>query len=237
VTAAVVEVEGLVRRFSGGGGRDSFTLMVDELYLRPGVCAAAVGPSGCGKSTMLGLLALALRPDASARFVFRGRDAGAMWRAHRLEELTRTRASHIGFVPQTGNLLPFLSIEENILLPQRIAGRVDRDWLLTLSERLGVAHLLHRRASELSVGQRQRAAVARALINRPGLVLADEPTASVHPAQANEILTLLTDMVRINDTALLIATHDADRAAGAGFAIVPCQINGAGDVTRFRLVS
>jgi putative ABC transport system ATP-binding protein len=237
VTALVLEAEGLVRRFAGSGGKDSFTLVVDELRLRPAVCAAAIGPSGCGKSTLLGLLALALKPDSSKSFVCCGQDVGALWRARQLDRLTQTRASHIGFVPQTGNLLPFLTLEQNIALPQRITGRYDRDWLITLSERLGIAHLLRRRPSELSVGQRQRAAVVRALINRPALVLADEPTASVHPAQASEILSLLMEIAGINETALLITTHDAARAGAAGFAICPCETNDQSDVTRFRLVA
>jgi putative ABC transport system ATP-binding protein len=232
VTNVILQAEGLVRRFSSGSA--GFTLVVEAVSLEAGALTAAVGPSGCGKSTLLGLLALALRPDTTGILRLRGHDAAALWRGHRLDALTQLRASLIGFVPQTSSLLPFLDLRANIALPQRILGRPDPRWLALLTERLGIAHLLNRRPSQVSVGQRQRAAVARALSHRPPLVLADEPTASVHPAQASDILGLLADMARDSGTSLLITTHDADRAAAAGFAIAPCSVDSSAEVTHFR---
>jgi putative ABC transport system ATP-binding protein len=235
VTEAILRAEGLVRRFSAGQG--GFTLVVEAVSLQAGELIATVGPSGCGKSTLLGLLALALRPDKTGVLCLRGHDAAALWQSNRLDALTRLRASLIGFVPQTSNLLPFLDLRANIALPQRILGRPDPGWLSLLAERLGIAHLLGRRPSQVSVGQRQRAAVARALSHRPPLVLADEPTASVHPVQASDILGLLADIARDSGTALLITTHDADRAAAAGFTIAPCKVDPAAEVTHFRFPS
>ncbi len=235
MTGATLEAEGLIRRFPSGQG--GFTLVVETVSLRAGTLTAAVGPSGCGKSTLLGLLALALRPDTAGVLRLRGHDAAALWRGRRLDALTRLRAGLIGFVPQTSNLLPFLDLRANIALPQRILGRPDARWLGLLTERLGIGHLLSRRPAQISVGQRQRAAVARALAHRPPLVLADEPTASVHPAQASDILALLADIARDSGAALLITTHDADRAAAAGFSIAPCDVDPAAEVTYFRLPS
>lgn len=232
MSQAILQAEGLVRRFSSGSS--GFALVVEAVSLEAGTLTAAVGPSGCGKSTLLGLLALALRPDVTGILRLRGHDAAALWRCQRLDALTQLRASLIGFVPQTSSLLPFLDLRANIALPQRILGRPDPRWLAMLSERLGIAHLLSRRPSQVSVGQRQRAAVARALSHRPPLVLADEPTASVHPAQASDILALLAEIARESGTALLITTHDADRAAAAGFAIAPCAVNSAAEITHFR---
>lgn len=215
----------LRRSFSSGATR--FVLEVDEFSLRAGRGVAVVGPSGCGKSSLLAMLSLALAPDATtdpARgLTLAGQDVLALWRRRDSGALTRLRAGIIGFVPQTAALLPFLSLYDNIVLPQRIVGRTDPALIATLTEWLRIDGILDRKPAEVSVGQRQRAAVARALAHRPRLVLADEPTASVHPAQAEEILLLLTDVIRDAGTALVISTHDAARARHAGFAIAPFQ--------------
>ena len=104
---------------------------------------------------------------------------------------------------------------------------------MALAARLGIAAVLDRMPGQVSVGQRQRAAVARALGHRPGVVLADEPTASVHPAQADEVLALLTEAAEQDGAALVITTHDAARAAAAGYAVAPCRPEVGQAVTRF----
>ena len=222
--SALLAARGLSRSFAAGTSR--FTLTVDTISLYAGDCVAVAGPSGCGKSTLLGLLALALAPDPrpapQSRLVLAGQDALALWRKRDGDGLARLRAGALGFVPQTAALLPFLSLRANILLPQQIIGRPDPDFAADLAAWLRIDDILDRRPSQVSVGQRQRAAVARALAHRPPLVLADEPTASVHPAQADEILDLLTHVVRHTGAALMITTHDADRAAASGFSIAPC---------------
>ncbi len=161
-----------------------------------------------------------------------GTDALSLWRTCQLDALAALRSQHLGFVPQTGSLLPFLTLRANIALPLRLQGRTDPVRVAQLAERLGIAAVLDRMPSSVSVGQRQRAAVARALVHRPGLVLADEPTASVHPTQADEILHLLTEAAE-DGTALVISTHDAARAQAAGFAIAPCRPDPALSLTRF----
>ncbi len=155
-------------------------------------------------------------------WTWQGTDALALWRAGRADALADLRARHVGFVPQTGALLPFLTLRQNIALPQAIAGRPDPVRLQALAERLEIAGILDRLPAATSVGQRQRAAIARALAHRPGLVLADEPTASVHPTQADAILGLLSELAAAEGVALVIATHDLVRAEAAGFALVPC---------------
>ncbi len=160
-------------------------------------------------------------------------DALALWRADRGDALAALRARTVGFVPQTGALLPFLSLRENIVLPQRILGRPDPARVATLAERLGIAAILDRMPAAVSVGQRQRAAVARALAHRPSVILADEPTASVHPAQAVEILDLLTRTAAEDVAALVITTHDAQRALASGYALAPCQPEADAASTRF----
>jgi len=217
----LLQLSGLVRSFSGGGTR--FTLFVDELVLMAGTQLAVVGPSGCGKSTLLGLLALALRPDRGASMTLDGIDVLDLWQRNRIDALTRLRAARIGFVPQTAALLPFLSLRANIALPQRLSGRHEPEYLRALADALEIDHILARRPAEVSVGQRQRAAVARALAHRPLLLLADEPTAAVHPTQAGAIMALLTGVAAELGTALVIATHDLAAAAAAGCTIAACR--------------
>ena len=217
-----------VRRGVGG-----FTLVIERFVVEAGERVAVVGPSGCGKSTALALLALALRPDEGTALALGGTDALALWREGAGDALAALRSRTLGFVPQTGALLPFLSLRDNIALPQRIAGRPEPARVDALAERLGIAAVLHRRPAAVSVGQRQRAAIARALAHRPGVVLADEPTASVHPAQADDILALLTAAAKEDGAALVISTHDAPRAVAAGFAVAPGRVDGRVDATTF----
>jgi putative ABC transport system ATP-binding protein len=222
---------GISRSIVAAGSR--FTLLIERFELAEGARIAVVGPSGCGKSTLLALLALALRPDAGEALALTGTDALALWRTGQADGLATLRARVLGFVPQTGALLPFLSLHDNIQLPQRILDRPDPTRIASLAKMLGIEGILHRKPGAVSVGQRQRAAVARALAHRPSIVLADEPTASVHPAQADDILDLLTKTAAEDGAVLVITTHDAPRALAAGYAIVPCEPDADQVLTRF----
>ncbi|WP_439577815.1 ABC transporter ATP-binding protein [Elioraea sp.] len=212
-----------VRRTREGGGQ-RFVLEVPALDVAPGARLALLGPSGSGKSTLLDLLALVLRPDAGAeRFSF---DAGggpldiaASWQGDEAP-LARARAEHIGYVLQTGGLLPFLTVRGNIALPARLADRADPHRVEELAHRLGVERVLDSPAEKISVGQRQRAAIARALAHRPAVVLADEPTASVDPAMAVEVMALLLAETEAEGAALVLATHDHAAVARLGLPVV-----------------
>ncbi len=231
-------LDGVVCRHAGQDG--GFELVVEQLAVRRGEAIALAGPSGSGKSTLLDLLALAQRPAEAGRFRITTRagrliDVTALWAAGDEDGLTGTRAAHFGYVLQQGGLLPFLSVRRNIALSQAVLGRPDPRRLATIAERLEIGHLLDRMPATLSVGQRQRVAIARALAHRPEVVLADEPTASVHPALADVVLTLLIEQARKEDAALVLATHDPDRAARHGFEIVPLETAaGGGGRSRVR---
>jgi putative ABC transport system ATP-binding protein len=225
VTAAL-RLEGVsVTRRSGGS---AFTLEVEALDLAPGALVAVTGESGSGKSTLLDVAALAREPDRATALSVAGEDAAALWRRGARDALARLRARHYGYVLQTGGLVPFLSVRANAALAQDLAGRRDAGRIATLARTLGLAAFLDRLPASLSVGQRQRAAILRALAHRPALVLADEPTASVHPDMAGEILALLVAQSHEAGAAVLLATHDAPAARAAGFAEIPLRPQGAG---------
>jgi putative ABC transport system ATP-binding protein len=214
-----------------GRGSDSFEVVIEALDLPVSACVAIVGPSGSGKSTALALLALAMRPDRARLLLLNPRgfspvDARALWLAGRYDALAGLRARMLGFVPQIGGLLPFLTLRANIVLTQKLAGQSAPDRIERLVEALEITQILDRLPGEVSVGQRQRAAVARALAHAPPIIFADEPTAAVHPAQAHTIMSLLVHAAAHNDAALLVATHDVHLAESAGLAIAP--INAAG---------
>jgi putative ABC transport system ATP-binding protein len=226
-------LQDVIIRHQAPGGALGFELVIEEFSITRGEALALVGPSGSGKSTLLDLLALARRPSTTGRFLLTPRagkaiDLGAVWRAGDDNSLTAIRAAHFGYILQTGGLLPFLSVRRNIALSQAVLGRPDPAHIEALAARLEIAHLLERMPATLSVGQRQRVAIARALAHRPEILLADEPTASVHPALADTILALLIEQAREQDTALILATHDPDRAARHGFTILPIRTE-AGD--------
>ena len=211
-------------------GAYAFRLEVPGFALPAGSCVALLGKSGSGKSTMLDLLALALPPDGAERFAFAPSgetiDLAAAWRGGAAVQ-DRTRAQHIGYVLQTGGLLPFLSVRRNIALPAEIAGRPAPGRVEQLAARLGVAHHLDRMPHALSVGERQRVAIARALVHHPPLVLADEPTSALDPALAVEVMDLLLAETHAEGAALIIATHDHDAAERLRLPVVAFEITRA----------
>jgi len=204
--------------------RGGLTVAIDHLRLGAGSRTALVGPSGCGKSTALDLLAATLRPDRVEELTVADGDLAALWRAGASGALTAWRARRIGYVLQTGGLLGSLSVAENIRLSRRLLGLPGWGSATAVVERLGLSRLLQRRPAQLSIGERQRVAVARALAHDPAVVLADEPTAALDPALAEEVMTLLSELALEQGTTLLVVTHDAELAAGAGITIVRCEV-------------
>lgn len=201
----------------------AYGLRIPALDIRPGDRLMLMGPSGSGKSTSLDLLALVLKPDDSAEFNWRPEggpafDLAEAWRRRRSGALSALRLKNLGYVLQTGGLLPFLTVGDNILLPAEMSGlgRPDmRRRLEELSQELGISHLLDKYPAQVSVGERQRCAIARAVIHRPALILADEPTASLDPPTADRVFELLLRLSR--QSALVVATHDLSRAARHDF--------------------
>lgn len=193
------------------------------------------GPSGCGKSTALGLLSLALKPSHGKNFFFQDCNILDLWKYQHQDQLAKLRASFFGFVPQTSGLISFLTVKENIMLPQTIIHKQDNGWFNKLIEHLDIKMILSKKPEEISVGQRQRVAVARALMNKPLVVMADEPTASVHPALADEILQLLMDTVTVTGAALIMTSHDTNRVLQYGLQEMICEIDTDQQITRLQI--
>jgi len=195
-----------------GTGQAAVHALADvTVAFQRGLFTAVMGPSGSGKSTLMHCMAGLDRPTSGCAYVG-GRDIGALDDAG----LTRLRRDQIGFVFQSFNLIPTLTAAENITLPAALAGhRIDRDWLGYLARQLGIADRLTHRPGELSGGQQQRVACARALIRKPDLVFADEPTGNLDSAASAQVLEFLRTSVTELGQSVVMVTHDPHAAACA----------------------
>jgi putative ABC transport system ATP-binding protein len=209
-SAAIVDATDLRRRF--GQGEAAVDALAGVTVSFPaGRFAAIMGPSGSGKSTLMHILAGLDRPTAGSVTL-----GGVELTSLEDSELTQLRRDRIGFIFQTFNLLPVLNAEENILLPLSIAGRSpDREWFETLIDTVGIRNRLSHRPAELSGGQQQRVAVARALVSRPAVVFADEPSGNLDSKASNDVLELLRGAVDGFQQTVVMVTHDAHAASFA----------------------
>ena len=203
-----VAAEDLTRRY-GIGATAVDALRDVSLEVGEAELTAVMGPSGSGKSTLMHLLAGLDRPTSGNVSV-----AGEQITSMDDNALTLLRRRHIGFVFQFFNLLPMLTAEENIVLPLSVAGRkVDRAWFAELVDKVGLTARLGHRPAELSGGQQQRVAVARALVSRPTVVFADEPTGNLDTRSSAEILALVRETCSEYGQTIVMVTHDARAAA------------------------
>jgi putative ABC transport system ATP-binding protein len=206
--ATVVSARDVVRRY-GDGDTAVDALRGVSVEIAAGRLTAVMGPSGSGKSTLMHILAGLDKPTAGEVSVA-GVDIGALDDT----ALTKLRRDHIGFIFQFFNLLPMLTAAENIALPLKLAGKApDPGWLDELVAQVGLGERLTHRPSELSGGQQQRVAVARALVSRPSVMFADEPTGNLDSTTSGEILALLRDSVDTLGQTTVMVTHDAHAAA------------------------
>ncbi len=205
---AVVTGKHIVRRY-GEGDTAVNALQGVSVEIAEGRLTAIMGPSGSGKSTLMHILA-GLDKPTSGQVSVAGVDVTALDDT----ALTKLRRDHIGFIFQFFNLLPMLTAAENIVLPLRLAGgRPDPAWLEELIDKVGLGDRLTHRPAELSGGQQQRVAVARALVSRPSVMFADEPTGNLDSTTGGEILALLRDSVDTLGQTTVMVTHDAHAAA------------------------
>ena len=213
---AVIETRRLGKVYSPGTEAEVVALRDVDLVIRRGEFVAIMGPSGSGKSTLMHLLAGLDKPTGGS-VVVDGVELAGLDDA----KLTQLRRDKLGFVFQFFNLLPVLTAEENIRLPLSIAGRKpDPQWLEELIEVVGLGDRRTHRPAELSGGQQQRVAVARALISKPAVVFADEPTGNLDSKASEEVLNLLRHSVDDLGQTVIMVTHEAHAAAFADRLVV-----------------
>jgi putative ABC transport system ATP-binding protein len=204
----VVAAKDVTRRY-GEGQTAVDALRGVSLEVTRGKLTAVMGPSGSGKSTLMHILAGLDRPT-SGEVTIEGTEISRL----KDTDLTKLRREHIGFVFQFFNLLPMLTAEENIVLPLTIAGeKPEKKWLGELLGKIGLADRRDHRPAELSGGQQQRVAIGRALVSRPTVVFADEPTGNLDSKTSEEILALMRDSVDTLGQTTVMVTHDARAAA------------------------
>jgi ABC-type lipoprotein export system ATPase subunit len=208
---ANIQLEDLAKHYKRGQevirALDGVTLEIDK-----GEFVAVVGRSGSGKTTMLDVIGLLLRPT-SGRLLIDGVDTGKLSD----NQLAHMRSLKIGFVFQEYNLLPTLNVLENVMLPLRYAAATKdgRKRALELLEWVDLSDRIKHRATELSGGQMQRVAIARSMINRPSLILLDEPTGAVDTETADQLVALLQRLNRQEGVTIIVVSHDLDLAAKA----------------------
>src|SRR6202521_6470109 len=208
---ATLQLKNLTKYYKQGKSEiralDGVTLDIGD-----GEFVAVVGRSGSGKTTMLDMLGLLLRPTAGT-LTIAGTDTGKLGD----RDLARLRGTKVGFVFQEYNLLPSLNVLENVMLPLRYVsgGKDGRKRAEDLLERVGLSDRIRHRATELSGGQEQRVAIARSMVNRPSLILLDEPTGAVDTETAAQLVTLLKSLNEQDRVTIVVVTHDLDVAKEA----------------------
>jgi putative ABC transport system ATP-binding protein len=210
----MIELHGVTKSVPSGNGTLTILHPLD-LTIARGTVAAITGPSGSGKSTLLGLIA-GLDAPTGGRVVIDGIDITALDE----DGLARLRGARIGFVFQFFHLLPSLTAYENVLVPMEIAGIKDAaPRANALLDEVGLVDRAHHYPSQLSGGEQQRIAIARALANDPPLLLADEPTGNLDTATGHSIIELLLGINRTRNTTLVLVTHDPELASRAQVAV------------------
>ena len=204
-SAAMIKLQGIDFRYPASGG---FAMRINQAAIPPGECVAIVGPSGSGKTTLLSLLAGILTP-ARGSVAINGTDLGSLDDRQR----RRFRIQHIGQVFQAFELLHYLTVVENVMLPHYILAtgkdlKHVRQRALDLLRDVGLSEKAGSRPAELSHGEQQRVAVCRAMLNQPSLLLADEPTGNLDQDNKQNVVDLLLEQARRNNSTLLMVTHD-----------------------------
>ena len=212
----ILKVNNLIKKFPKAGGEiddaDAISVLKGINFdVEQGEYVGIMGKSGCGKTTLLKILGF-MDQQTDGDVIFDGVNTNELWK----EELTDIRRRKIGFVFQAYHLIPVLTVEENIKMPILLDHRKpDRDYIDHIIEMLGLKDRRKHLPNQLSGGQQQRAAIARALANRPALILADEPTGALDSKNGNEVITLLQDSVKKLDQTLVLITHNIDLAREA----------------------
>lgn len=202
----LLEIHGLEKSFYDADGNCAAKISVKSLSLNRGEMLILEGPSGSGKTTVLHLISGLLKQD-KGQIIFDGKEISSL----PAKERDRFRAKNIGYIFQKLNLLDALTVEENIIIAAKWTGETVKnahEYARKLLDYVGLANKARMRPARLSLGEQQRIAILRAVFNKPSLLLADEPTASLDRANADKVLKLLKDLCAETGAALLLSTHD-----------------------------
>lgn len=202
---AVLQLTGVTKYYSEGENRTT-ALDNASITVNPGELIAVIGPSGSGKSTFLSIAGALLRAS-EGEVRLNGTDISNV----SPKELSRIRLHQIGFIMQSSNLIPYLNVLQQLLVVKRMSGRVtpaDEAYAIKLLEELGLGAKLKSYPEQLSGGEKQRTAIARAFMNNPSVILADEPTASLDTKRAHEVVSLIAQEVKSRQKAAVMVTHD-----------------------------
>jgi len=202
-----ITIEGLRKRY-GEGDTAVDALKGVDMQVNPGEVVGLVGPSGSGKSTLLKCLGAVIEPTAGRMTLGENTIYDQQWK---ISDLGALRRDNIGFVFQAPYLIPFLDVIDNVALILMLAGHANsesRKRALEILEALDVAHRARAMPSQLSGGEQQRVSIARALVNRPPVILADEPTAPLDSERALAVVKILNQIARQYETAIIVVTHD-----------------------------
>ena len=199
----MLKLQNIQKTYRQPDGQSVQILDVPEYLLEAGEQSVMIGPSGCGKTTLLHIIAGITRPDSGKVFL-----GDVELTRYSEAARDRIRADKLGYVFQTFNLLPGFSALENVMLGMTFGpGKSDRSRAIRLLDRVGLSHRLSNKPGAMSVGEQQRVAVARALANKPAVLLADEPTANVDPRNQQQIVDLIRETCEEEKIALLMVTH------------------------------
>jgi putative ABC transport system ATP-binding protein len=202
----VIQLNNIIKSYSMGK-RELKVLQGINLNIEKGEMVAIMGPSGSGKSTLLNLIGLLDKPT-SGNYILDGKEVSRLGGG----DLAKVRGQKIGFIFQSFNLLPYLSAISNVELGQKYAGKTDEKAAREALLKVGLGERVHHRPSELSGGEQQRVAVARALAKNPPIILADEPTGNLDSRSSNDIMNMLSNLHTEQNITLVMITHDPNIA-------------------------
>lgn len=231
-------------------GAQNYELNIKNLQIGAGDKIAITGPSGCGKSTTLDILGLSLHPDTAREFVFSPEnplnksdnsldkqrsteyDIINLWKKNKQDVLSDLRLMHMGYVLQSGELLPFLTAGENMIFTALLTGmekQLAQETALDLAKKLEISELWSAMPATLSVGQRQRVAIGRALASKPSVILADEPTAALDPLHAAKVMDIFLEALEQQGSTLILVTHNIEWAKAGGLKEIGFKLCKTGD--------
>jgi putative ABC transport system ATP-binding protein len=202
----MIQLKNIIKTYPMGK-RELKVLQGIDLNVEKGEMVAIMGPSGSGKTTLLNMIGLLDRPT-SGSYLLEGKEVSRLSGG----ELAKVRGQKIGFIFQTFNLLPYLSSQANVELGQKYAGKLNPDVAKEALAKVGLADRIKHRPNELSGGEQQRVAVARAIAKDPPIILADEPTGNLDSRSGKEVMSILTSLHSENNVTLVMITHDPNIA-------------------------